>query len=288
MVEPAVVKLHNPSVMDYLRYHLACGRADLRALVTSFTDELQIVRITDAAMGDDGHGLLEALRSVREVVITAVLGRAAEESEPDLVRWLVEIGDELRSDEVFTRAAELVERDSPLWNEQLGEEHLVDLAMLLQTTSRFPRHAATAFSEQLARRTVADLMTWRTKDWTDLYDRLTFIWDALSDVPFEIWEEALERVLSVAEENLLALAATEITTVAKPDAVRLLRFLDHHDRGPGDAFEVVSKKVENLDDPAPWFPDQRAWQRALRRMRRQLHSGERQIGALLARLADLR
>ncbi|MGW4213214.1 nSTAND3 domain-containing NTPase [Lentzea sp. NPDC004789] len=290
----SVVKPHNPSITDYLAYHLGHARADLRALITSFIHGDQIVRLTMAALDGDSDPLLESLKQVSDVVTKAVIDtdepfdRPYGWDEVQHLTWMIDVADAIKSSELMTRVAGLVEQDPPRWRWHRHDDALIDLAVLMATTPGFPVRIARTFAEQLSEDILADLTTAPPDDWWAFHDRFHNVIDRLPGVPYEAMREALEFLLSAGEEKLAELAGVDEIAADLTRAVeQLLSFLDEHNRyGPADAFDVVSRMVENSEAPEPRFPSA-ATRRAVRRAWRRRYSGDEQIAVLMAGLADL-
>ncbi|ANZ39426.1 hypothetical protein BBK82_28635 [Lentzea guizhouensis] len=281
------VQSHNPSITDYLRYHLSSGRADLRALITSFTDEDQIVTLTDSAVWEGGDRLLEALRKLADVVVPAVIGSGFSWEEDERIIWLIETAKALQSDEVMAHAAELVVQHPPTFDPVDGDlPTLMALAALMTTTPGFPQRVASAFAEKLSHDLLTDFLASDTREWWLLYKRLSRLHEALTH---EGREEALEFLLTAGEEELTALAAAdEIPLVWKPEVEHLLAFMAEHDRyGPADAFDVVSTRIQSLETPKQQISDTPAMRRQIRQFHRDQHPGEERIPGLMRTLADL-
>ncbi|WNI20681.1 restriction endonuclease [Streptomyces sp. ITFR-16] len=82
------VSFHNPSIADYLRFHLDAGRARMPALLGALVQPVQIHSLTDAAGMPDGTGILAQLKAAMKRTEAAVL------ETTDYVEWSLDTEDE--------------------------------------------------------------------------------------------------------------------------------------------------------------------------------------------------
>ncbi|WP_234433409.1 restriction endonuclease [Streptomyces sp. NRRL WC-3549] len=132
-VEQRTVSFHNPSIADYLRFHLNTGRASMAALLGALVDPVQIHSLIDAAEMADGAGILAQLKAEAARTESAVLETAefvewspevADESEASNLTWILEAAELLGS---VPLAAQVVKETGPGHWRGEHAEHLVSL-----------------------------------------------------------------------------------------------------------------------------------------------------------------
>ncbi|WP_424569021.1 restriction endonuclease [Streptomyces sp. CH-036] len=118
VIDEGVVSFHNPSIADYIRFHLNAGRGQLGALLASCGDMQQVVRLVDAGRLADGGGIITQLMQLKEELTSAVLGAedTVDDDREDHLEWALDtaetIGSSSLADYVAERALEL-----PRWSE---------------------------------------------------------------------------------------------------------------------------------------------------------------------------
>ncbi|MFD7324273.1 hypothetical protein ACFV9D_24780 [Streptomyces sp. NPDC059875] len=214
-VEQHAVSFHNPSIADYLRFHLDAGRAPMAALLGALVDPEQIHSLIDAAGMADGAGILAQLKAEAARTESAVLETAefvewshevADESEASNLQWILEAAELLDSAPL---AAHVVKEAGPdHWH---GEhvEHLVSLVHAMEGSRLIAQEDVARIAGEVAdaiRLELAEQV--EHGDWygaISLYENLEEIpGDSLSGPPLEALVEcALDALHLVAEDGSL-------------------------------------------------------------------------------------
>ncbi|MFE2283056.1 restriction endonuclease [Streptomyces sp. NPDC059443] len=270
-VEQHGVSFHNPSIADYLRFHLDAGRAPMAALLGALIDPVQIHGLIDAAGMADGSGILAQLKAEAERTAAAVLETAEfvegspspeADSKASHLRWILETAGLLDSAPL---AAHVLKESSELWYSE-HVDHLVGLARAMGSSRLIAEEDAVRFAGEVADGIRLDLSEQvEAGDWygaIDLYATLGQLpGGSLSGPPLEALVEcALEGLHQVAGEDESLLDAGPL------DA--LLEFLFHQGYDEGAAygeyaedFAAVQKLVgrfARLRDMSRFVPRQEA------------------------------
>jgi hypothetical protein len=154
-VEQGRVAFHNPSIEDYVRFHLNAGRAHFSELLKALVHEEQVQRLVAAARMADGAGILARLREHRSIVSTIVqaMGDDVEtrlwredESRSTHLEWVLETAELL--DSAALAAYVMQETLSPF--PHFGPfPHLESLMGSLDASPLVPREHAEQFREKV-------------------------------------------------------------------------------------------------------------------------------------------
>ncbi|MEU1014732.1 restriction endonuclease [Streptomyces sp. NPDC005898] len=153
-VEQGQVAFHNPSIEDYVRFHLDAGRARFPELLKALVHEEQVHRIVSAARMVDGTGILARLREHEPTVaaIVQAMGDDVEtrlwdenESQPTRLEWVLEIAELLDS---ATLAAYVMREALPPFIHYEHFSHLESLADSLAVSPLVPSAYAERFREE--------------------------------------------------------------------------------------------------------------------------------------------
>ncbi|MEU8495215.1 restriction endonuclease [Streptomyces lavendulae] len=245
-VDPYGVSFHNPSIADYLRFHINAGRASISALLGALVESGQIRSLIDAARLPDGSGIIEQLKAEAELTAAAVVKTAefvetstspGEESEASHLQWVLETAELLDSAPLATYVAK--ELTLGPWH---GEhvEHLISLMEAVAGSRLISDEYATRFADEVAdgmRMELAELV--EDGDWyfaVRTYVALREIGGALSGPPLEALVEcALDGLHVIAKED-------DAFLDAEPQVVLLQFLLDQGYEADSD-FEQVEDLV---------------------------------------------
>ncbi|MFS4091917.1 restriction endonuclease [Streptomyces sp. AF1A] len=210
-IEQGRVAFHNPSIEDYLRFHLNAGRAHFLELIRATVQGEQLRRLVAAARMADGAGILARLRE-HELAVTA----AAHQMEDDLEMELFDEDESLSTHlEWALGAAELLDSASlaayvtkktlPSFTHFSPISHLVSLANSLSASPLVPQEHAERFVEELTDRIQAELL--ESAEVGDWY-RSSTLYDQLQSIPSASDREPVTPVLvRCALQELRRLAA---------------------------------------------------------------------------------
>ncbi|WP_234310695.1 restriction endonuclease [Streptomyces sp. NRRL S-474] len=210
-IEQGRVAFHNPSIEDYLRFHLNAGRAHFLELIRATVQGEQLRRLVAAARMADGAGILARLRE-HELAVTA----AAHQMEDDLEMGLFDEDESLSTHlEWALGAAELLDSASlaayvtkktlPSFTHFSPISHLVSLANSLSASPLVPQEHAERFVEELTDRIQAELL--ESAEVGDWY-RSSTLYDQLQSIPSASDREPVTPVLvRCALQELRRLAA---------------------------------------------------------------------------------
>ncbi|MFE2382546.1 nSTAND3 domain-containing NTPase [Streptomyces misionensis] len=210
-IEQGRVAFHNPSIEDYLRFHLNAGRAHFLELIRATVQGEQLRRLVAAARMADGAGILASLRE-HELAVTA----AAHQMEDDLEMGLFDEDESLSTHlEWALGAAELLDSASlaayvtkktlPSFTHFSPISHLVSLANSLSASPLVPQEHAERFVEELTDRIQAELL--ESAEVGDWY-RSSTLYDQLQSIPSASDREPVTPVLvRCALQELRRLAA---------------------------------------------------------------------------------
>ncbi|MDX2733553.1 MULTISPECIES: restriction endonuclease [unclassified Streptomyces] len=253
-VEQHGVSFHNPSIADYLRFHLDAGRAPMAALLGALIDPVQIHSLIDAAGMADGSGILAQLKAEAERTAAAVLETAEfvewspsleDDSEASHLQWILEAAELLDSAPLAAHVVK--ETGSDLW---YGEhvEHLVSLVDAMGGSRLIAQEDVERFAGEVADGIRLDLAEQvEAGDWhgaIGLYETLRQIpGGSLSGPPLEALVEcALDGLHLVAGEDESFLDAEPLDT--------LLQFLfdQGYEGGADDEYAEDFAAVQKLAD----------------------------------------
>ncbi|MDT0613620.1 nSTAND3 domain-containing NTPase [Streptomyces lancefieldiae] len=210
-IEQGRVAFHNPSIEDYVRFHLNAGRAHFLELIRAIVRGEQLRRLVKAARMADGAGILARLRE-HELAVTA----AAHQMEDDLEMGLFDEDESLSTHlEWALGAAELLDSASlaayvtketlPSFTHFSSISDLVSLANSLSASPLVPQEHAERFVEELTDRIQAELL--ESAEVGDWY-RSSTLYDQLQSIPSASDREPVTPVLvRCALQELRRLAA---------------------------------------------------------------------------------
>ncbi|MBO3673973.1 restriction endonuclease [Streptomyces sp. NEAU-YJ-81] len=170
--ERGQVAFHNPSIEDYVRFHLGAGRAHLPELLKALIHGNQVYRLVAAARMADGAGILARLREYEPTVapIVQAMGDDVEtglsdedESESSHLQWVLETANLLNS---TTLAAYVMQETRPPFTFYEHFSHLESLAHSLEASPLVPQEYAEQFWEKVADAIYCELLeNLETGDW---------------------------------------------------------------------------------------------------------------------------
>ncbi|RGP46641.1 nSTAND3 domain-containing NTPase [Rhodococcus qingshengii] len=154
-VDQRGVSFHNPSIADYLRFHVNAGRAPMALLLGALIDPTQIRTLIDAAAMADGSGILAQLKVEAERTAAAVMETldfvatsiSPEDGSKTLhLQWILETAELLDSAPLATY---VVKESFDLWR---GEqfEHLVILVDAMLGSQLVAQKYAERFANEVA------------------------------------------------------------------------------------------------------------------------------------------
>ncbi|GEC07181.1 hypothetical protein SSP24_48360 [Streptomyces spinoverrucosus] len=210
-VEQGRVAFHNPSIEDYVRFHLNVGRAHFLELIRAIVQGEQLRRLVAAGRLADGAGILAGLREHELAVAAAVremeedVGSGLFDEDESLsthLKWVLETAELL--DSASLAAYVMQETLSPSSHLQ-PISHLVSLANSLDVSPLVPQEHAERFREEVADMIHAELLeSAEVGDWyrsSTLYDQLHSIPSAL------VREPVTQDLVRCALQELRRLAA---------------------------------------------------------------------------------
>lgn len=230
-LDDGVVSFHNPSIADYLRYHLHVDRAHVPELLVACLEPEQVFRLVSAAEAEDGASVLAQLKAHPQLLVDAVRNtmEAVDTSLSDEdgsrashLEWLLETAEKLDSVPLATL---VVEATGHYLSRCEHYSHLVSLANALSGSRLIPPAGAAQFSESVAEEIRINLMYPDDgEDVLGLVELHRFLEDLSVDVPDAQREGLARRAL----EELQELVARDDSAVDEGhiDSMRdLLRFL---------------------------------------------------------------
>lgn len=176
------VAFHNPSIEDYVRFHLDAGRARFPELLGALVHGKQVHRLVAAARMGDGAGILALLREHEPTAAAAVRATGdyvetglsdEDESRSTHLAEVLETADLLDS---ATLAAYVMQETLPPFTHYEHFSHLESLADSLDASPLVPQEYAERFREEVADTIHGELLeSVEANDWyrsITLYDRL--------------------------------------------------------------------------------------------------------------------
>ncbi|MFJ4947043.1 restriction endonuclease [Streptomyces sp. NPDC088760] len=253
-VEQHMVSFHNPSIADYLRFHLDAGRAPMAALLGALIDPVQIHSLIDAAGMADGSGILAQLKAEAERTTAAVLETAefvewspspADESEASHLQWILETAELLDSAPL---AAHVVKetRLGPWHGEHV--EHLVSLVDAMGGSRLIAQEDVARFAGEVAdgiRRDLAEQV--EAGDWYGAID----LYNTLGQIPGgSLSGPALEALVECALDGLHLVAGEDESSLDADPLDALLQFLfdQGYEGGADDEYAEDFAAVQKLVD----------------------------------------
>ncbi|MFJ2789216.1 restriction endonuclease [Streptomyces sp. NPDC087290] len=210
-VEQGQVTFHNPSIEDYVRFHLGAGRARFQELIRALICGKQLYRLVAATRLSDGAGILDQLRENEPAVAAAVQGMEDDgatgmpewdESRSTHLEWILETA-ELLGSKSLAAYVTAETRYQTFHDERFS--HTVTLADSLYTSSLVPQDHAKRFQQEVADAIHAELLeSVKTNDWhrsIELYRLLGVM------TTVEAHESVVRDLVQCALEELRQLAA---------------------------------------------------------------------------------
>ncbi|WP_405361861.1 restriction endonuclease [Kitasatospora sp. NBC_00085] len=149
------ISFHNPSIADYLRYHLNEGRAHIQALLGAMVDLRQLRELVGAANMADGANIRTQLMECASTVLAAL--HDVEDGDAyfgtslsdllDNLEWLLDLGDLLESQPITNYATSQLEYIGVYLDH---EGQLVRFAQRLRSYQHVPMEVADQFEEKAA------------------------------------------------------------------------------------------------------------------------------------------
>ncbi|MEU3535115.1 restriction endonuclease [Streptomyces murinus] len=273
-VERGQVAFHNPSIEDYVRFHLDAGRAHFAELLKALSPNstIQVHRLVEAARMADGAGILARLQEHESLVVPLVRAMAdyvwtgpsdEDDSTSTHLQWVLETANLLNS--AMLAAYVMAEAPSPFTSYE-HFAHLESLADSLSTSPLVPEEFAEQFWEELAEAMHWELLeSLEAGDW----DRSIAMYDWLRRKPGASLEPVTEELVQCALQQLRQVAAepeAEPQNTALEPLEELVGFLlaqRAEDMLP-EEFAIVYGRVERAA----------AAQQADRRVRLQKHQAQ--------------
>jgi hypothetical protein len=211
-VEQRRVAFHNPSIEDYVRFHLNAGRSHFLELIRAIVRAEQLRRLVAAAHLADGAGILALLREHKLAVASAVRDMQEDvetglfdqdESLSTYLQWALETAELLDSPSL---AAYATQETLPASIHLQPISHLVNLANSLDLSQLVPQEHAERFREEVGDMIRAELLeSVEAGDWyrsSTLYDQLHSIPSASArePVPQGLVRCALQELRRLAAE----------------------------------------------------------------------------------------
>ncbi|WP_246113778.1 restriction endonuclease [Streptomyces montanus] len=171
-IEEGRVAFHNPSIEDYVRFHLNADRAQYSELLKALVHEEQVQRLVAAARMADGLGVLARLREHESTVSTIVqaVGDDVEtrlwredESRSTRLEWVLETAELLDS---ATLAAYVMRETLSPFAPYGPFSHLEGLINSLDTSPLVPQEHAQRFRERVTDAIHAEMLEYvEAGDW---------------------------------------------------------------------------------------------------------------------------
>lgn len=163
-VEQGRVAFHNPSIEDYVRFHLDADRAHFSELLKALVHEEQVQRLVAAARMADGAGILTRLREHESTVSTIVQAMGGDmetrlwhedESRSTHLEWVLETAELLDS---ATLAAYVMQETVSPFTPYGPFSHLEGLINSLDASPLVPREHAQRFREKVTAAIHAEML----------------------------------------------------------------------------------------------------------------------------------
>ncbi|QIY60288.1 hypothetical protein HEP86_36600 [Streptomyces sp. RPA4-5] len=228
-VEQHEVSFHNPSIADYLRFHLDAGRAPMAALLGALIDPVQIHSLIDAAGMEDGAGILAQLK------VEAGRTAAAVRETAEFVEWSPSPGDESEASHLLwvLETAELLD-SGPLADYVVKEtasgpwrgehvEHLGDLLHAMGGSRLIAQEDVARFAGEVAEGVRLDLAEQvEAGDW---YGAIS-LHEFLEEIPGgSLSGPLLEDLVECALDGLRLVAGEDKSSLDAAPVEALMRFL---------------------------------------------------------------
>lgn len=203
VIDEGAVSFHNPSIADYIRFHLSAGRGQLGALLASCGDMRQLERLVDAGRLADGGGILAQLMELKQALTSAVLAAedTVDDNREDHLEWALDtaetIGSSSLAEYVAQRALEL-----PPWSENTKD--LLQLANSLDGSRLITQEVSAEFRALVDEHVSSQISERVATGWVEVNN-----WYAYLDEPIGWFAEGtlLDDMVECALEKLRELAA---------------------------------------------------------------------------------
>ncbi|MFI6176376.1 restriction endonuclease [Nonomuraea sp. NPDC051191] len=245
-IDDGGVSFHNPSIVDYLRHHMNEGRTRLPALLASFIDAGQIVRLMYTAQSHGADGILRQLRECRVDVARSILDTVdtvedslsdEDDSTARHLEWILETAEDLDyaplAEYVTNRTDFDLRRSSHL-------SHISSLAATMRASSLIPDEHAGQFSQGVREDLLYEVEEQLELDnWQGAYEH------------FMMLDETLGAEYAHLTGRLVACALDELAEYAMLEEIdahnlvsihELLEFLTKH-----DAAEKLPKEFDKVE-----------------------------------------
>ncbi|AUY53410.1 hypothetical protein EH183_36120 [Streptomyces sp. CB01881] len=260
-VNGGTVSFHNPSVIDYLRFHLSAGRADIGALLATAGHADQLYRLVAAARMADGRGIAEALVAAPEQLADAVRdtfdtvssrppGIDGEDSNrAGHLEWIVDTAGRLDSAPLAAVAAERLDRSVV---DASHEWKLVSLVRELHHSHLIPTDCREEFETMVADFFLTSLAEYLDGELVELavdcHQNLVYLPYGLLD---KRYDQLLERLVDAAVTELHRIAGSNEAPGDIWHSVAVIELLDFLlDHCPGieseEAYSVVNDRLSKL------------------------------------------
>ncbi|MFE6891983.1 restriction endonuclease [Streptomyces sp. NPDC057694] len=255
------VSFHNPSIADYLRFHLDAGRAPMAALLGSLVDPGQIRSLVDASRMADGAGILAQLKSEDERTAAAVVETAhfvewssspGDESEASHLQWVLETAELM--DSALLAAYVVKELELGPWHDE-HVEHLASLMDAMDGSRLIAQRSVERFAGEVVdgiRRDLAEHV--EAGDWWEAIR----LHEALGQIPGGLLSGSeLEALVECALDGLRQVVGGDDSFFDAEPPTTLLRFLldQGYDGSAGDEHAENFAAVKGLVDRFARFPD---------------------------------
>lgn len=206
-VRDGAIGFHNPSIADYLHYHLDQGRADIAALIDAFVHSDQLYGLVNPALDRASPGLLHQLTDQSARLATAarlpVEGREpsnAQDENADHLGWLVRVATLLDSELLASRVISALGDDLA---EQASSSNLTELIVALRSSPLIPVEVTDTFAEAVVASIAAQFWEDRSRpDWS----LISGYYDLLVDTGLELPPDVLAELRAAALGHLGDLA----------------------------------------------------------------------------------
>ncbi|MEU8687397.1 restriction endonuclease [Streptomyces sp. NPDC048665] len=204
VIDEGAVSFHNPSIADYIRFHLNAGRGQLGALLASCGDMRQVERLVDAGRLADGGDILAQLIELKQALTSAVLGAedTVDDNREDHLEWALDtaetIGSSSLADYVARRALEL-----PRWSENTKD--LLRLANLLDGSRLITQEVSAEFRTLVDEHVSSQISERVAAGWVEVNNWYAYLgepigWFAEGTLLDDMVECALEKLRELAAD----------------------------------------------------------------------------------------